>query len=278
MLLTTADVSAKEKQASAADYSFPLQLMKEKDYYRASTEFQRVYFTLGAGKDREFGILKSAECHYAANLPVESERLALQIAGNEYKMQALWLAAFAAGRQNSYQQSVTYLEKMNTVVAPYQKYLMQLHWALDEKSAYPPVPENLIHDFSEKEIPVYLTAPARPIADLPIVLKDWPAEAQKSQTWAAALSALVPASGYAYAGDWGDFLSGFLVTGFFAGTSVLAFNNAENVMGGVLAGGALIFYAGGIYGSAQAAEKTNVRRHQEYERRLRLFAFSYSWE
>jgi tetratricopeptide (TPR) repeat protein len=81
---------------------------------------------------------------------------------------------------------------------------------------------------------------------------------RKSPVAAGAMSAIVPGSGYAYAGRYRDGLVAFLVNGLFIAGTAVAIDH-ENYPAAVLIGGAgLPFYLGNIYGSANAAHKWNL--------------------
>jgi hypothetical protein len=81
---------------------------------------------------------------------------------------------------------------------------------------------------------------------------------RKSPVAAGALSAIVPGSGYAYAGRYRDGLVAFLVNGLFIAGTAVAIEH-DNTPAAVLIGGVgLPFYLGNIYGSANAAHKWNL--------------------
>lgn len=93
---------------------------------------------------------------------------------------------------------------------------------------------------------------------------------RKSPVAAGMLSAIVPGSGYAYAGRPRDGLVALLVNGLFiAGTAVAI--DQDNIPAAVLIGGAgLPFYLGNIYGSADAARTWNLSIARELRRDLSL--------
>jgi outer membrane protein assembly factor BamD (BamD/ComL family)/TM2 domain-containing membrane protein YozV len=80
---------------------------------------------------------------------------------------------------------------------------------------------------------------------------------QKSELLAAVLSAILPGSGYVYAGRYGDGLSAFLLNALFIAGTVAAVNNELYATSALTGGVGLPFYIGNIYGSANAVKKHN---------------------
>ena len=81
---------------------------------------------------------------------------------------------------------------------------------------------------------------------------------RKSPALAGTLSALVPGSGYAYAGRYRDGLMAFLVNGLFIAGTAVAIDH-DNVPAAALLGGiGLPFYLGNIYGAVNAARQWNL--------------------
>lgn len=82
---------------------------------------------------------------------------------------------------------------------------------------------------------------------------------QKSEVLAAIFSAVVPGSGYIYAGHYGDGITAFLINGLWIAGAVTGIQAEYYAVAGVLAGVGLPFYLGNIYGSANAAKKWNLK-------------------
>jgi outer membrane protein assembly factor BamD (BamD/ComL family)/TM2 domain-containing membrane protein YozV len=90
------------------------------------------------------------------------------------------------------------------------------------------------------------------------LIDDYQRKSRKSPGLAASLSAVLPGSGYFYAGRPGDGLSAFVINALFVAGLVEAIDQENDGMA-VLAGGfGLPFYVGNIYGSANAARKWNL--------------------
>lgn len=91
---------------------------------------------------------------------------------------------------------------------------------------------------------------------------------EKSSMAAGFLSAVLPGSGYAYAGNFEDGITAFAVNALFIAGTVTAIHQ-RNYTTAYLAGAfGLPFYVGNIYGSANAARKWNVRIRQEQRRKI----------
>ena len=91
---------------------------------------------------------------------------------------------------------------------------------------------------------------------------------KKSPVLAAGMSAVLPGSGYIYAGQYGDGLTAFLVNAvFIAGTATAVHqrNYPTAYITGVIG---LPFYIGNIYGSANAARKWNLAMQKDIEGRI----------
>lgn len=92
----------------------------------------------------------------------------------------------------------------------------------------------------------------------------------KSPLLAGTLSAIIPGSGYCYAGRKKDGLVAFVVNGLFIAGTVVAIND-ENYPAAALIGGAGVpFYLGNIYGSANAAQKWNLSLRKGLQKELSL--------
>jgi outer membrane protein assembly factor BamD (BamD/ComL family) len=81
---------------------------------------------------------------------------------------------------------------------------------------------------------------------------------QKSKTLAAILSAILPGSGYIYAGHYGDGATAFLINALWIAGVVTGIHAEYYAVAGIVAGVGVPFYLGNIYGSANAAKKWNL--------------------
>jgi tetratricopeptide (TPR) repeat protein len=81
---------------------------------------------------------------------------------------------------------------------------------------------------------------------------------QKSETVAAVMSAILPGSGYIYANHVGDGITAFIINALFIAGTVIAISGENYAVAAIVGGIGLPFYAGNIYGSANAAKKWNL--------------------
>jgi len=91
---------------------------------------------------------------------------------------------------------------------------------------------------------------------------------RKSPLLAGALSAVIPGSGQAYAGNYRDGLAALLVNGLFIARTAVAIDQENYATAAVVGGIGLPFYLGNIYGAANAANKWNLGMHQDLRNRL----------
>jgi tetratricopeptide (TPR) repeat protein len=81
---------------------------------------------------------------------------------------------------------------------------------------------------------------------------------RKSPLTAGVLSALIPGSGHMYAGHYGDGVTALLLNGLFIAGTVVAIQQENYAVAGIVGVIGLPFYIGNIYGAANAATKWNV--------------------
>lgn len=81
---------------------------------------------------------------------------------------------------------------------------------------------------------------------------------RKSPLAAGILSAIVPGSGHMYAGHYGDGATALLLNGLFITGTVVALQQENYAVAGVVGVIGLPFYIGNIYGAANAATKWNI--------------------
>lgn len=92
---------------------------------------------------------------------------------------------------------------------------------------------------------------------------------QKSEFVAGAMSAVLPGSGYLYAGRCGDGVTAFLLNGLGIAGAITAANQGNYAVSTIVGGVGLPFYFGNIYGSANAAKRWNAHARSELRHRIR---------
>jgi hypothetical protein len=74
-----------------------------------------------------------------------------------------------------------------------------------------------------------------------------------------------------YVGEWGDGITGFLLTGLFAFLAYDNFKADQNTRAWIFTGIGAFFYAGNIYGSIAATQIYNAKINFDFQNGLNLF-------
>ena len=91
---------------------------------------------------------------------------------------------------------------------------------------------------------------------------------RKSPAVAGMMSAVVPGSGYMYAGRYGDGIVALIVNGAFIAGTVAAIHQENYAVAAIVGGIGVPFYIGNIYGSANAATKWNISVRKEFREKI----------
>ena len=91
---------------------------------------------------------------------------------------------------------------------------------------------------------------------------------RKSPAVAGVMSAVVPGSGYMYAGRYGDGVVALIVNGLFIAGTVASIHQENYAVAAIVGGIGLPFYIGNIYGSANAATKWNIGVRKELREKI----------
>ncbi len=102
------------------------------------------------------------------------------------------------------------------------------------------------------------------------LIHQYPKLPEKSKTLAAILSAIIPGSGYVYAGHLGDGITAFLINALWIAGVATGIHAQYYAVSGIVAGVGLPFYFGNIYGSANAAKKWNLSVKRDFRDRIYL--------
>lgn len=102
------------------------------------------------------------------------------------------------------------------------------------------------------------------------MISQYPNLPQKSKTLAAILSALIPGSGYIYAGHVGDGITAFLINALWIAGVATGIHAEYYAVAGIVAGVGVPFYLGNIYGSANAAKKWNLNVKRDLRNQVYL--------
>jgi len=91
---------------------------------------------------------------------------------------------------------------------------------------------------------------------------------RKSPLLAGIFAAIVPGSGHMYAGHYGDGATALLLNGLFIAGTVVAIQQENYALAGVVGVIGLPFYLGNIYGAANAATKWNLGVRKDLRNKL----------
>lgn len=111
---------------------------------------------------------------------------------------------------------------------------------------------------------------AEKIREALVLIEKYELKPRKSPGLAASLSAVLPGSGYFYAGSPGDGVSAFVINALFIAGLVEAIDQENDGLVILVGGFGLPFYIGNIYGSANAARKWNLAVRKESREQISL--------
>ncbi len=240
---------------------------EEGEYYRAITEYKELLILFPRSDKRDEALFKIGLSYYG---------------GEEYASAARTFTSVREGFQTGnylapsrYYEGLSYL-KLNKYGYADKTFdvLIEQHPAADfaargrAAKSFVALLEERTADCREELERLARDYPKHPAAQkakqaLPL-LAEYERLPEKSPVLAGVFSAVLPGSGYAYAGNYGDGVTAFVVNALFiAGAAAAA--NQKNYSTAYLVGAfGLPFYIGNIYGSANAAKKWNlgVRKEQ----------------
>ena len=236
--------------------------MEEGEYYRAITEYKKLLILFPDSERADYALFKIGMAYFKGEEYESSIRsfssLRAKYQESEHLVEARYfeglsywkLKEFASARKMFDDLAAAY---PHSLYAPRSLMAASLV-ALDEEN----ISESRSH--LEKLISRYPDGQAARNAKhvVPLIgqYKNLP---QKSEALAAILSAVIPGSGYVYAGHFGDGITAFLINGLWIAGAVTGIQAEYYAIAGVLAGVGLPFYLGNIYGSANAAKKWNLK-------------------
>lgn len=235
--------------------------LAEGEYYRAITEYKKFLFLFPDSGKAGYALYGVGTAYYR---------------GEEYEPAARTFAAIqekygrgAHAAPSAYFEGVS-LWKLGRFVRA--RAALDRVAALDPSSEYAPLSgigkSLLAYDAkdlsgSREELERFLASyPHDPRAERvrqTIALFDRDGEApRKSPAVAGVMSAILPGSGYMYAGRYGDGVVALIVNGLFIAGTVAAIHQENYAVAAIVGGIGVPFYIGNIYGSANAATKWNI--------------------
>lgn len=244
--------------------SFADHLFEQEDYYRAITEYERLIYHYpghGLAKQARFQIALS---YFRGNRYRQAIRrfrlLAQKYPKEEVGRRSLFMLAETHYEKKEYRQAIdvftsfleTYPgapERDRARIRMGWSYLRQGYW-LQASEEYQKLPSGS---------PLHKEAQG-----LAEGSKRYPGIPRKSPTLAGGLSAVLPGAGQLYVGRPRDAAVSFLLNGVFIWATIEAFNNDNNVAGGILLFFEIGWYLGNIYNAAGSAHKYNRSAEQEF--------------
>jgi len=235
--------------------------MEEGEYYRAVTEYKKYLILFPEGRQADTALFKAATASYL---------------GSEYDTAVDTFATvrsrFPKSRhaaESAYQEAICHL-RMSRFDRAAAAFEAAAAYPADDRFAPKARLARALVQFDKENIP-------ESRKDLTRFLNDFPADPRKekvrealtllpqtdelphkSPVVAGILSALLPGSGHIYAGHYGDGVTALLLNGLFIAGTVVAVQQENYAVAGVAGVIGLPFYAGNIYGAANAASKWNL--------------------
>jgi tetratricopeptide (TPR) repeat protein len=248
-----------EKMLSFAD-----SLFERGDYYRAITEYERVIFFY---PDHE--LAKAARFQIARSY-LKGDRLDQAI--ERLKALSMDLPNEAIGRKASFMLGEAYYQKREYSRAAdyFESYIetypgdervdaarIRIGWSYLRQGKWQQAGE----EFAKLPSDSPLHTQAEGLIE---GAQDYPGIPTKSPTLAGGLSAVLPGAGQLYVNRPGDALVSFLLNGAFIWATVEAFQNDNDVTGGILLFFESGWYLGNIYNAVNGAHKYNRRNEQKF--------------
>lgn len=263
MLLCGHVVHAGEMSAEKM-LSFADDLFERGDYYRAITEYERVIFFHPDHALANTARLQIAHAYLKGDRIDQAierlKELSTDLANEETGRKASFMLGEAYYQKREYSRAADYFENFIETYPGDARvdaaririgwsYLRQGKWrqAGEEFGKLPP--DSPLHAQAEG-----LVEGARNYPGIPV----------KSPGLAGGLSAVLPGAGQLYVNRPGDALVSFLLNGAFIWATVEAFQNDNDVTGGILLFFESGWYLGNIYNAMNGAQKYNRRNEQKY--------------
>ena len=256
--------------AFSADHilAFAAQLMRQKEYYRAITEYRRFLYSFPRDERRAMAHFRVGLAFYRGTAYGEALEVFGEVAesypdGPYGKLARLWQGE-SLMRQGQFEKaeslygviSQTWDGEITGQYAVYRRtwaLLYQHEWSA-ARERFQSLPVN--NSFGQT---------ARHLAE---VLPDTANSDPKSPLLAGILSAALPGSGQLYVGRRGDAILAFLLNGLFVVGIVEALNQDQPAVAGMLGLFEAGWYTGNIYGAVNSARKHNMRQARRFIRKM----------
>lgn len=271
LLLLVAIFSSLPAMLSAADTGILLTeevqlriadaFMDEGEYFRAVTEYKKFLFLFPDSEKADYASFRVGLAHYRGQ---EYETAAHTFAavrekygGSRYAADSEYFEGLCQWMLGRFDRAENAFERV-VVLTPSSEYaplalLGKSLVSFDAKNT--PACRNELERFLESYPQDARATNVRKTIALLDETRELP---QKSPVTAGVMSALVPGSGYMYAGRYADGITALIVNGLFIAGTLVAVHQENYAVAAIVGGIGLPFYVGNIYGSANAATKWNI--------------------
>jgi TolA-binding protein/TM2 domain-containing membrane protein YozV len=248
--------------------AFADQLMQEKEYFRAITEYRRFLFHFPQDSRRAMAHFRIGLAFYRGEHYDEAlqtfRTVAQRYPGTSYARQAWLWQGETLMRQAQYEEAATvyaeiirdFPDEQVSQQARYQRgwtFLYRRQWRQASAQFHALSPTSPLHGASQRLAEEVLDAEKIP---------------QKSPLLAGLLSGILPGSGQLYNGRAGDALLAFFLNGLFIAGIVEAIDQDETAIAGVLGFFEAGWYVGNVYGAVNGAHKHNRQALETFIRNL----------
>lgn len=247
--------------------------MEEGEYYRAITEYRKFLILFPDSEKADYALFKTGMAYYRGE-EYEPSVQYFSVLGEKYKTSRYLPEA-------SYYEGLSYWkikdrEKARTAFDTLSEVFPRSEFAplaLVAGSLVTFEEENVTASMKRLEwlTDRYPEYPGSKNAKEAMTLIDqYPRLPEKSETLAAAMSAVLPGSGYIYADHVGDGITAFIINTLLIAGTITAIHRENYAVAGIVGGVGLPFYLGNIYGSANAAKKWNLGVKRELRNKVFL--------
>jgi outer membrane protein assembly factor BamD (BamD/ComL family) len=247
--------------------------MAEGEYYRAITEFKKYLILFPDSEKADYALFTIGMAYYKGEEYAAAARTlaALQEKHPESTnaVQARYLEGFSFWKLKNYEKARATFEALadthpESEYAPRALVASSLV-ALDAGQA------GISRDGLERFVRHYPDDPRlENVKEAMALLDEYQDLPQKSPVLAGVMSAIIPGSGYVYAGHYGDAITAFLINGLFIAGTITGIHQENYAVGAIVGGIGLPFYFGNIYGSANAAKKWNLGVRDQLRQKIHV--------
>ena len=263
MIVLTEDVQLKLADA----------FMAEGEYYRAVTEYKKFLILFPDAARADYALFNMGEAYYKGEEYASAARtfgsLQEKYPGSNDAVQAGFLEGFSYWKLKQYEKARAMFDAVagthsESEYAPRALAASSLV-ALDEDNAAASRQglERFVDRYPEHSA-------LSNVKEAMTLIDEYQELPQKSPVLAGVMSAIIPGSGYMYAGHYGDGITAFLINGLFIAGTITGINQENYPVAAVVGGIGLPFYFGNIYGSANAARKWNREAREGLRQKIHV--------